>query len=147
MDGRRMAAVYLIPCWDYPKLEYCGMRTNTSLVHRIVVLDADQAAAMRICLLLRGMGHRALRAADARDALDLVRVENADCILVAIDSPDEGALDLCREVKQGRTVVAFALSGRGSADQERAAKAGFDGWLVRPFGYDEARLLFGDLRA
>ncbi len=139
-----MAAVYLILCWDYPKLEYCRMRTNTALVHRIVVLDADQAAA--ICLLLRGMGHRVLRARDVPDALDLVRAENADCILVGIDSGD-AALDLCRHAKQGRTVVAFALSGRGAVDQKRAAEAGYDGWLTRPLSYEEARLLFGDLRA
>lgn len=111
------------------------------------MLDTDQAAAMRICLLLRGMGHRVLRAKDVQEALDLVRAEDADCILVGIDSADDAAFDLCRQAKQGRTVVAFALSGRGGADQKRAAEAGFDGWLVRPLSYDEAKLLFGDLRA
>lgn len=116
-------------------------------MHRIVVLDADQAAAMRLCLLLRGMGHRVVRATNVADAMDLVRAEEADCIVVGVDSAGEAALELCHKVKMGRTVVAFALSSRGAADQKRAAEAGFDGWLRRPLGYDEARLLFGDLRA
>lgn len=124
------------------------MRTN-AVVHRIVVLDADQGAAMRICFLLRGMGHFVLLAADVKEALDLVRTERADCMLIDLDLPGEAALGLCREVRReepGRKVVAFALASERGVGQKRAAEAGYDGWLVRPLRYDEARLLFGDLR-
>src|SRR6202521_1451549 len=94
-------------------------------------------------MLLRREGFKVHTAADAEQALALLRSFRPDLILVDIELPGMDGLSLTRRVKMNpstRDIVVLALSGRAGADRDEEARAaGCDGYITRPV--DSATLI------
>jgi CheY-like chemotaxis protein/nitrogen-specific signal transduction histidine kinase len=93
--------------------------------------------------MLELMGHRVERVHDGLAAVASIVGSPPDIAFVDIGMPSLDGVETVRRVRgQGNTqdVVLVAVSGRGGAeDRARAAEAGFDRYLVKPFAMQDVR--------
>jgi two-component system KDP operon response regulator KdpE len=108
-----------------------------SMEHILVVDDEPQIRrVMRTSLIAEGY-----QVSDARtgtEALDLLRSEKFDLILLDVNMPGISGLETCREIRQGSDLPILMVSVRSSEhDKVRALDAGADGYVTKPFSVSE----------
>jgi len=93
--------------------------------------------------MLELMGHRVERVHDGLAAVASIVRSPPDIAFVDIGMPSLDGVETVRRVRgQGNTrdVLLVAVTGRGGAeDRARAAEAGFDRYLVKPFAMQDVR--------
>jgi CheY-like chemotaxis protein len=113
-----------------------------SMAH-ILVIDDNAANLKLVCDILECEGYRVDRAADAEAALVKVNASRFDLVLTDVGLPGMDGLALTRILKANEVtrrvpviaVTAFAMKG----DDQRAIKAGCDGYITKPI--DTRRLV------
>lgn len=103
---------------------------------RILVVDDNKDAATMLGMLLEMTGHQVLVKHDPRQALETAKKEPLDLCLIDIGLPEmDGNVLAERLRKQTETAKCklVAVTGYGQeSDRQRALKAGFDHYLVKP---------------
>ena len=106
------------------------------MTRRILIVD-DNATNLKLATEVLALeGHAISQAADANEALALLRTLQPDLVLMDIALPGMDGLELTRQLKAtdafaGVPIVAlsaFAMKG----DQEKAFAAGCDGYITKP---------------
>lgn len=106
------------------------------MTRRILIVD-DNATNLKLATEVLALeGHAISQAADANEALVLLRTLQPDLVLMDIALPGMDGLELTRQLKAtdafaGVPIVAlsaFAMKG----DQEKAFAAGCDGYITKP---------------
>ena len=106
------------------------------MTRRILIVD-DNATTLKLATEVLALeGHAISQAADANEALVLLRTLQPDLVLMDIALPGMDGLELTRQLKAtdafaGVPIVAlsaFAMKG----DQEKAFAAGCDGYITKP---------------
>ena len=110
---------------------------NMSMGHILVVDDEPQIRrVMRTTLIAQGYEVSDARTGD--DALDLVRSEKYDLMLLDCNMPGRSGVDTCREIRLGSDLPIIMVTVRGSErDKVMALDAGADGYLTKPFSASE----------
>jgi PAS domain S-box-containing protein len=116
--------------------------TGSAPALRVLVVEDNGLDRFYLKRALQKMGHTALMAVDGRQALDMWRREDMDCILMDIRLPelsgDEAAAVI--RVEEGgsdRRTPILALSAFALAEEKAAfMAAGFDAYLTKPVLYD-----------
>jgi len=105
--------------------------------HILVVDDEPQIRrVMRTTLIAEGYEVSDARTGD--DALDLVRVEKYDLILLDCNMPGISGLQTCREIRLASDLPIIMVTVRGAErDKVQALDAGADGYLTKPFSMSE----------
>jgi two-component system KDP operon response regulator KdpE len=108
-----------------------------SMGHILVVDDEPQIRrVMRTTLIAEGYEVSDARTGD--DALDLVRVEKYDLILLDCNMPGISGLQTCREIRLASDLPIIMVTVRGAErDKVQALDAGADGYLTKPFSMSE----------
>ena len=100
----------------------------------IVEDNVDSADTMQILLQLSGYDARA--AYDGTSALSIAREFKPHAVLLDIGLPRKDGYEVARELRalpETRTALLVALTGFGQEDdKERATRAGFDAYQVKP---------------
>ena len=113
---------------------------------RVVVCDDDAPTLELLCDHLEAERFAALPAPSAADALRLCHYNQPDLLLLDLNLPDAGGLDVLREIRasEGTTgsydpdLPVIVLSGRSSdADRVRGLDCGADDYVVKPFHIQE----------
>jgi two-component system chemotaxis response regulator CheY len=123
------------------------MRSRGVLMPRRVLLTiSDPARMAQVNLLLRSASYEVRAAFDGRQALDLLRIERADALLLDTDLKEIGGLEVLRRLSQrhqGRlpmpVVLLHAQTAEGARECEEARRLGARGFIALP--YDPALLL------
>src|SRR5262249_9868373 len=106
----------------------------------IVEDNADAAEALRMALELDG--HHVSTASSGRQGIEQARGA-ADVVFVDIGLPDMDGCEVARTVRDqpgGAGVYLVALTGHsGPENRDRALRAGFDSYLVKPVAPDAIR--------
>ena len=112
-----------------PSLEWTGRKL------RILVAEDNIVNQHFVAAILEKMGHGVSCASDGREAVELFRGHEFDCVLMDVQMPimgGEEALRCIREHEVGHVPViamtAYALPG----DRERFVNSGFDEYLPKP---------------
>lgn len=107
------------------------------------VLIADDVATNRMLAeaLLTQLGHRAVSVSNGAEAVELVRAEAFDLVLMDIDMPVMNGYAATRCIRslagESGEVPIFALTSRTDVgSQEEAALAGMTGFLSKPLRID-----------
>jgi len=105
--------------------------------HILVVDDEPQIRrVMRTTLVAEGY-----EVSDARtgaDALELIRSEKYDLVLLDVNMPGISGLETCREIRTGSDLPIIMVTVRGAErDKVRALDAGADGYVSKPFSISE----------
>jgi CheY-like chemotaxis protein len=115
---------------------------------RVLVVDDNEDAADSTAMLLSLDGFDAHSVHSAQEALDAAAILKPDVVLLDIGLPEMDGYDVARRLRalsDDTSPALIALTGYGQpADRDRALRAGFDKFLVKPV---EPELLSGLLRS
>jgi two-component system cell cycle response regulator DivK len=106
----------------------------------LLIVDDNVANLKLARVLLQGEGYQVRTAADAEDALCLLRSFSPKLILMDIQLPGMDGLTLTRRLKSDastKDIVILALTAYAmKGDEEKARAAGCDGYIAKPIDID-----------
>ena len=103
----------------------------------ILIVEDEAAIQELVAVNLEGAGHHALRAADAKQALAIIRQTLPDLVLLDWMLPGQSGLVLARQLRQDartRGIPIIMLTAK-SAEQDKVLglEAGADDYVTKPF--------------
>jgi CheY-like chemotaxis protein len=119
---------------------------QAAISRRILVVEDDDDSREMLVELIGMLGHRAVGASNATDALQAVKSEEPEVVLIDIGLPDASGCDIAKTLRtseNGTTRMRLvALTGYSdSATRKLAAEAGFDDFVVKPFSTENLATL------
>jgi two-component system KDP operon response regulator KdpE len=105
---------------------------------RVLLVDDDATLRRTLGIALRAAGHEALMVADGRSALQALREDRPDVVVLDLGLPDVSGIDVLRQLRAWSTTPVVVLSARAeSTEKVQALDAGADDYVTKPFGMDE----------
>jgi two-component system KDP operon response regulator KdpE len=105
---------------------------------RVLLVDDDATLRRAVGIGLRAAGHEVLVVADGRSALQAVREDRPDVVILDLGLPDLGGVEVLHSLREWSTVPVVVLSARAeSGEKVRALDLGADDYVTKPFGMDE----------
>lgn len=113
---------------------------------KILLVEDDHDMSEVLVQTLSNRGFTVQIAADGRTALDLLRVNKYDVILLDWMMPGLSGVDVCRSLRKAgdRTPILMLTARTSDDDTETGLDAGADDYLTKPF---ENKVLAARLRA
>jgi two-component system KDP operon response regulator KdpE len=107
---------------------------------RILVVDDDPQIRRVMRVTLTGRGYEVDDAKTGETALERIRAERFDLVLLDMNMPGMGGLETCREIRAQSEISIIMLTVRDTeADKVAALDAGADDYVTKP--YNDAELL------
>jgi DNA-binding response OmpR family regulator len=101
----------------------------------VLVVDDDQTVREVVVSYLKAAGHSVAEAADGASALDALKEQPADLIVLDLMMPGVDGLEVCRRLRQeGNDVPVIMLTALGT-EQDRVVglEIGADDYVTKPF--------------
>ena len=113
---------------------------------RVLVADDEPAVRSSLGRALELKSYEVALAADGREALDALRAQPVDALVLDVTMPQLDGLEVCRRLREaGDRTPILMLTARDAVDDRVAGlDAGADDYVVKPFALDE---LLARLRA
>lgn len=104
----------------------------------ILIVD-DEPQIRRVMLTtLTSHGYTVVEAASGEEALEKLRSERPDLIILDVNMPGISGIQTCAEIRTSSDVPIIMLTIRNSErDKVQALDAGADDYVVKPFGVQE----------
>jgi signal transduction histidine kinase len=103
---------------------------------RILIIDDNVDSATGLSLCLESLGYELRCAHTGKEGVMTARAYQPDVILLDIGLPDIDGCEVARRLREEKTLMdvrIIAMTGySGEADRDRAEKAGFNHYLVKP---------------
>jgi two-component system, OmpR family, KDP operon response regulator KdpE len=104
----------------------------------ILVVDDEPQIRRVMCSTLSASGYVITEARDGEDAIESVRKNKPDLILLDVNMPGMGGIAACREIRRATDAPIIMLTVRNAErDKVAALDAGADDYVVKPFGIQE----------
>lgn len=105
---------------------------------RILVVDDDPHLRRIMRMTLVAQGYQIKDARSGEDAVEALRQEKYDLILLDMNMPGAGGLETCRWIRSTSDVAIMMLTVRGAErDKVNALDAGADDYITKPFSMPE----------
>ena len=105
---------------------------------RILVVDDEPQIRRVLRATLTGHGYEFYEARTGEEALDAIRANRFDLVLLDVNMPGIGGLETCRAIRSGSEVAIIMLTVRDSEhDKVAALDAGADDYITKPFSTPE----------
>ena len=106
---------------------------------KILVVDDEQAVRESLRRSLRFNGYAVLTANDGLEAVETVRSENPELLILDVMMPNMDGLEVCRTLRsEGWDRPILVLTARdGVSDRVAGLDAGADDYLPKPFALEE----------
>jgi two-component system KDP operon response regulator KdpE len=117
---------------------------------KILIVDDEPQIRRVLRTTLTSQGYTVAEARTGDEALEHIRSERPDLILLDVNMPGISGLETCREIRASSDIPIIMLTVRGSEkDKVQALDAGADDYGTKPFGSEElmARIRAGLRRA
>lgn len=112
-----------------------GMRANEG---RVLVVDDDPQIRRVMRTTLEAKGYEVDEAGSGEQAVEFVRSENYELILLDINLPGKTGVETCREMRSHSTAPVIMLTVRdASEDKIEALDAGACDYVTKPFAMGE----------
>lgn len=126
----------LVPVAGSAPDEAHGAPGRRRAASRVLVVEDDPVGQLLVARQLERLGHEAVVVGSGQDALDHVRGDEVDLILMDRHMPGLDGLESTRRIRAaagGRRVPILAMTaGASSEDRRRCLEAGMDDVLVKP---------------
>ncbi|HUK91673.1 MAG TPA: response regulator [Blastocatellia bacterium] len=103
---------------------------------KVMVVEDEAASRKLLCVVLTADGHSVVAAANARAALETVKADNPDVVLLDLGLPEMDGLELARLLKSDQVTAHIPLVAITAFPdrfcRENALKAGCDTFIVKP---------------
>jgi two-component system KDP operon response regulator KdpE len=104
----------------------------------ILVVDDEPQLRRVMKATLTDLGYTVIDAKSGEDALERLREQQPDLILLDLNMPGIGGLETCRAIRSNSDIPVIVLSVRNSEhDKVEALDAGADDYVTKPFGIQE----------
>lgn len=104
----------------------------------ILVVDDEPQIRRVLRATLSSRGYVIIDAKTGEEAIELVRKDKPDLVLLDVNMPGMGGLEACREIRRGSNSPIIMLTVRNAErDKVAALDAGADDYVVKPFGIEE----------
>src|SRR5205085_2510436 len=104
----------------------------------ILVVDDEPQIRRVLRSTLSTQGYVIMEAKTGEEALEWMRKERPDLVLLDINMPGMGGIEACREIRRASDMPIIMLTVRNAEkDKVRALDAGADDYVVKPFGIEE----------
>jgi len=105
---------------------------------KVLLVDDDTTLRRTLGIGLRAEGHEVLMAADGRTALQALREDRPDIVVLDLGLPDVSGIEVLRQLRGWSTTPVVVLSARAeSAEKVEALDLGADDYVTKPFGMEE----------
>jgi two-component system KDP operon response regulator KdpE len=105
---------------------------------RILVTDDDPQIRRVLRTALVAQGYEAVAARNGEEALERMRDEKLDLIILDMNMPGMGGLETCRLIRSTSDVAVIMLTVRDAeSDKVEALDAGADDYITKPFSSPE----------
>jgi len=105
---------------------------------RILVVDDDPQIRRVMRVTLTGQGYEVDDAKTGETALDKLREERFDLVLLDMNMPGMGGIETCRMIRSQSEIAIIMLTVRDSeADKVEALDAGADDYVTKPYNAPE----------
>jgi two-component system KDP operon response regulator KdpE len=105
---------------------------------KVMLVDDDATLRRTLGIGLRVAGHEVLIAADGRTALQALREDRPDIVVLDLGLPDLSGIEVLRKLRAWSTVPVVVLSARAeSSEKVEALDLGADDYVTKPFGMEE----------
>ena len=104
----------------------------------VLIVDDEPQIRRVLRTTLTSHGYSVLEARTGDEALELIRTEQVDLILLDLNMPGRSGVETCREIRATGDVPIIMLTVRNTErDKVQALDAGADDYVVKPFGSEE----------
>jgi two-component system KDP operon response regulator KdpE len=104
----------------------------------ILVVDDEPQIRRVLRATLTAHGYVISDAKNGEEALDAIRKERPDLVLLDVNMPGMGGIEACREIRRISDAPVIMLTVRSAErDKVSALDAGADDYVVKPFGIEE----------
>ena len=105
---------------------------------RILLVDDEPSILATMAPLLRAQGYDVATATNGQAALDAVDRQVPQLVILDLGLPDIDGIEVCRRLREGRSMPILILSARGAeADKVTALDVGADDYVTKPFSAAE----------
>jgi two-component system, OmpR family, KDP operon response regulator KdpE len=105
---------------------------------KIMVVDDDPQIRRVLRTAFVAQGYEALDARNGEEALEMLRDEKVDLVILDVNMPGMSGLDTCRAIRSSSEIPIVMLTVRDAeADKVEALDAGADDYMTKPFGSPE----------
>jgi two-component system, OmpR family, KDP operon response regulator KdpE len=104
----------------------------------ILVVDDEPQIRRVMRTTLSSNGYAVIEAKSGEEALEALRKEHPELVLLDVNMPGIGGLETCREIRDQSDVAIIMLTVRNTEhDKVLALDAGADDYVVKPFSIEE----------
>src|ERR1700692_2601964 len=104
----------------------------------ILVVDDEPQIRRVMRTTLSSNGYTVIEARSGEEALEMLRKERPELVLLDVNMPGMSGLETCREIRDHSDVAIIMLTVRNTEhDKVLALDAGADDYVVKPFGMEE----------
>jgi class 3 adenylate cyclase len=109
----------------------------THVPGNFLIVDDHETNRLKLAMAVRALGHRSKEAENGRVALEMLRADDFDLVLLDIVMPEMSGHEVLREISADpklRSVPVIVISGNNQvADAIKCIEAGADDYLSKPF--------------
>ncbi|WP_297421025.1 response regulator transcription factor [Clostridium sp.] len=99
----------------------------------ILIVEDDEAISNLIKINLNMAGYKSIQIFDGLEALNLIKEETFDLILMDIMLPGIDGLEVMKKIRKLNIPVIFLTAKNGLADKVTGLKSGAEDYIVKPF--------------
>lgn len=102
--------------------------------HTILLVDDEKEIIDLLEIYLKNEGYRLLRAANGKEALDLLQKEEVDLIVLDVMMPKMDGIEACLKIRERRNMPIIMLSAKSQdMDKILGLSTGADDYMSKPF--------------
>lgn len=105
------------------------------MAHKVLVVDDERSIVRLVCYNLEKEGFITLKAYDGEEALEVIRRENPDLVVLDVMLPRVDGFEVCRRVRrEGIPVAIIMLTAKDQEiDTVVGLELGADDYMTKPF--------------
>jgi two-component system KDP operon response regulator KdpE len=104
----------------------------------VLIVDDEPQIRRVLLTILTSQGYSVIEAKTGDEALEKIRTEHTDLILLDVNMPGRSGIETCREIREAGDIPVIILTVRNAErDKVQALDAGANDYVVKPFGADE----------
>lgn len=114
-----------------------GIGNYTRMAHSVLVVEDEPNIVLSLQFIMKRSGHEVRIAEDGEAALDAMRDQKPDVVLLDVMLPKRDGLSVCEAIRANpdwQDVKILVLSAKSrEADKEKAMSLGADDYITKPY--------------
>jgi DNA-binding response OmpR family regulator len=111
------------------------------MTHKILIADDEPNILISLEFLMKREGHQVIVARDGQQALEAIRRERPDLVLLDVMMPGKSGFEVCQAVRADETLAAVKivlLTAKGrDTDVAKGLGLGANAYVTKPFSTKE----------